>query len=52
MEIDFKASEYDEIGEAFHKCCDDKGPTLTIIKCTNGCIFGGYTTQSWSGECI
>ena len=31
----------------FHRLCDSKGPTLTIIKSTNGYLFGGYTRQSW-----
>lgn len=34
----------------FHKCCDNKGPTVTLIKVvtTGGkYIFGGYTDQSW-----
>ena len=47
-----RTSEHKYSSESFHDCCDDKGPTLTIIKCTNGCIFGGYTAQSWSGYSI
>ena len=36
---------------AFHRLCDDQGPTITIIKSTNNqSIFGGYTTASWSGN--
>ena len=31
------------------ECCDDKGPTLIVIQSSEGWIFGGYTTQSWSG---
>lgn len=34
----------------FHHLCDDKGPTVTVIKAvtTSGqYIFGGYTDQSW-----
>eukprot|EP01084_Bolivina_argentea_P306196 529067_1 len=34
----------------FHKKCDDKGATLTIIKNNNGYIFGGYTSKSWISE--
>ena len=30
----------------FHRCCDNKGPTLVLIK-SGECIFGGYTSQSW-----
>ncbi len=45
----YRASEHGYSAESFHKCCDDKGPTLIIIiKSSGGWIFGGYITQSWS----
>ena len=44
----FRASEHGYSAESFHDYCDDKGPTLVIIKSSGGWIFGGYTTQSWS----
>ena len=28
----------------FHRVCDKKGPTLTIIKTTTDHIIGGFTT--------
>lgn len=30
----------------FHSLCDEKGPTITIIK-VGKYIFGGYTSLSW-----
>ena len=30
----------------FHTLCDNKGPTVTVVKSGNY-IFGGYTEQSW-----
>ena len=33
----------------FHSKCDNKGPTVTIIK-VNNYIFGGYTDVSWSSK--
>jgi len=30
----------------FHRCCDNKGPTLMLIK-SGEYIFGGYTSKSW-----
>ena len=33
----------------FHRQCDNKGPTVTIIK-VNNYIFGGYTDVSWSSK--
>jgi hypothetical protein len=34
----------------FHKRCDNKAKTLTIIKSTNGNIFGGYTDKAWMSD--
>ena len=34
--------------KTFHQLCDDKGKTLTIIKNTEGFIFGGFTSVAWS----
>ena len=33
----------------FHRNCDGKGPTVTIIK-VGSYIFGGYTDLSWSSS--
>ena len=30
----------------FHRCCDNKGPTLVLIK-SGEYIFGGYASRSW-----
>ena len=46
----YRASEHEYSGKSFHECCDDKGSILVIIKSSGGWIFGGYTTQSWSGN--
>jgi hypothetical protein len=34
----------------FHAKCDDKGDTVTIVKSTEGYIFGGYSDQSWKSN--
>ena len=31
----------------FHKYCDNKGPTLTLVKTTKNKIFGGFTPLNW-----
>ncbi|TNV80088.1 hypothetical protein FGO68_gene7270 [Halteria grandinella] len=31
----------------FHRTCDNKGPTLTIIQTTEGFVIGGYTNDHW-----
>ena len=50
----YRASEHGYIAKTFHEYCDDKGPTLTVIRSREGWIFGGYTTKSWNrdGLCI
>ena len=30
----------------FHRCCDNKGPTLVVIKSGKN-VCGGYTSKSW-----
>jgi len=30
---------------AFHRLCDNQGPTMTVIKSTGGYLFGGYASQ-------
>ena len=34
--------------DSFHNICDNKGPTLCIIKNNYNYIFGGYTSKSWN----
>ena len=48
----YRASEHGYTAKSFHEYCNNKGPTLIMIKSDGGWIFGGYTTQSWSGKCI
>ena len=45
----YRASEHEYTAKSFHEYCNDKGPNLIVIKSSEGWIFGGYTTQSWSG---
>ncbi len=49
----YRASEHGYTAKSFHEYCDNmNGPTLVIIKSSEGWLFGGYTTQSWSGWSI
>ena len=35
-------------GEVFHKMCDNKGPTVTVLRLKNETtIFGGYNPHNW-----
>ena len=45
----YRASRNGWAASDFHSCCDNKGPTVTVIKSGNY-IFGGYTDQSWDGK--
>ena len=45
----YRASRNGWAASNFHSCCDRKGPTVTVIRSSNGYIFGGYTEQHW--EC-
>jgi hypothetical protein len=33
--------------EKFHELCDEKGPTITVMKSKASRVFGGFTMQSW-----
>ncbi|KAF2069068.1 hypothetical protein CYY_009615 [Polysphondylium violaceum] len=46
----YKASQEDFSGSSFHSACDGKGPTITLIETTDGCVFGGYNSQSWNSD--
>ena len=45
----YRASRNGWASSNFHSCCDNKGPTVTVIKSGNN-IFGGYTEQSWQSK--
>lgn len=37
-------------GRNFHSLCDDRGPTVLVVKTTSGWLFGGYSDVSWSSR--
>ena len=45
----FRASRDGFASENFHWKCDNKGPTVTIVK-SGKCIFGGFTEKSWTSK--
>jgi len=45
----YRASRNGWAASDFHARCDNRGPTLTVVKSGN-CTFGGYTEQSWAGS--
>ena len=50
FELIFKMSENGSKSEDFHKYCDNKGPTLILIKTTKNKIFGGFSPISWNNK--
>ena len=47
-ELIYKATKDGFRAEDFHRCSDNKGPTMTIIQAKIGdYLFGGYTELSW-----
>jgi hypothetical protein len=46
----FRASKDGFSASAFHSKCDNKGPTLTVVKSRHGFLFGGYTSISWTSR--
>ncbi|XP_067047341.1 uncharacterized protein [Acropora muricata] len=46
----WRASLHGWAVRTFHSLCDNKGPTVTIVKDTNNNIFGGYTSIPWRSE--
>ena len=47
-ELIYKASRDGFDADAFHSHCDNKGPTMTIIRSNNNYLFGGYTSVAWT----
>lgn len=45
----FRASRDGFTAQAFHSKCDNKGPTVTIVKSGTN-IFGGFTENSWNSQ--
>ena len=34
----------------FHRCCDNKGPTLVLVRSSAGRTCGGYTSVPWTSK--
>ena len=48
----YKASADGDTASAFHEKCDDANSTIVLVETKDGMRFGGYTTCSWSGNCV
>ena len=45
----FRASRYGFDASMFHSKCDQKGPTITVVKSGEN-IFGGFTEKTWTSK--
>ena len=48
----YKATADSDKAAAFHAKCDEANSTIVLIETDKGKRFGGYTTCSWSGDCV
>ena len=46
----FRASEHSYSASAFHSACNNKGPTIVVVR-VGSHVFGGYADTSWTCEC-
>lgn len=44
----YRASDKDFKAETFHKRCDNKGPTLCLLRTDEKKVMGGYTSIPWA----
>jgi hypothetical protein len=51
-ELLYKASRDGYDANAFHSRCNDKGPTMTIVRSNTNHLFGGYTSVAWASSNI
>ena len=50
FELLFRKSRDGSSATTFHKLCDNKGPTLTLVETNKGYKFGGYTPFSFQSK--
>ena len=48
----YKASADGDKASVFHEKCDKAKNTIVLVETKDGMRFGGYTTCSWSGNCV
>jgi len=50
LELLYRGSRDGFGASTFHERCDNKGPTVTCVRCTGGFVFGGYADIPWSSN--
>lgn len=46
----YRGSKNEFSASKFHSVCDNKGPTLTLVKSKLGYFFGGFAATSWNAS--
>ncbi len=49
MKLCYRASVNGWASSTFHSMCDNKGPTVVLVK-SGQYVFGGYAATQWGGE--
>ena len=50
MDLLYRGTRDGTTADAFHKKCDNQGPTICLYKNNKGNIFGGYASISWTNN--
>ena len=50
LELLYRGSRDGMKAAAFHRMCDGKNDTVSVIKDTNGNVFGGFADKAWSSQ--
>jgi len=50
LDLLYRGTRDGKESKTFHKKCDGKGPTISIIHSEDGSKFGGYTDLDWEGN--
>jgi hypothetical protein len=48
----YKATADSDKASVFHEKCDKAKNSIVLVETENGMRFGGFTTCSWSGNCV
>ena len=50
LQLLFRASDHKWSAKEFHNRCNNKGPTVTIVKSSVGRLSGGFAKTSWQSK--